>query len=315
MIRWGFLGAGYVASRAMAPAVHEAQGAILQAVASRDAQRSAALEPQTVSATYDVLLNDPEIDAVYISLTNAQHYHWVLAALRAGKHVLCEKPLGVNASDVSAMQAEAEGRGLLLVEAAWVRWHPRFQRFLEIVSSGILGPISTIDSAFTFQHADPNNYRWFPEWGGGALLDVGCYQAHVWSALTDDGDDVVVNSVERVVDSHGVDATTIARAHIGRSIEARMECSFVAAPVQRLSVANADHHLAMGRGEAFTSWREPTSLTIDGRVETFPAVDAFVIMVEQVSARIRGEESWIVPLEDSLSVARILDLIAAHRVA
>ncbi|MFM8482023.1 MAG: Gfo/Idh/MocA family protein, partial [Actinomycetota bacterium] len=96
MIRWGFLGAGYVASRAMAPAVHAARGAVLQAVASRDPQRSASLEPRVVVGDYAQLLDAPDVDAVYISLTNTQHHEWVVAALQAGKHVLCEKPLGVS---------------------------------------------------------------------------------------------------------------------------------------------------------------------------------------------------------------------------
>ena len=97
-VRWGFIGAGYVASRAMAPAVHATPNASLFAVASRNQDRSATLEPQVVHRSYQDLINDPMVDAVYISLTNAQHKEWVLAALNAGKHVLCEKPLAMNAS-------------------------------------------------------------------------------------------------------------------------------------------------------------------------------------------------------------------------
>ena len=97
-VNWGFLGAGFVASRGLAPAVHTSRGAHLYAVASRDEQRSATLEPERVHATYDDLLADERVDAVYISLSNSQHIEWVTKSLEAGKHVLCEKPLGLDAA-------------------------------------------------------------------------------------------------------------------------------------------------------------------------------------------------------------------------
>lgn len=311
MIRWGFLGAGYVASRAMAPAVHAARGAVLQAVASRDRQRSASLEPRAVAGDYAQLLDDPDIDAVYISLTNTQHRQWVVAALQAGKHVLCEKPLGVSAADVAAMAREAERHDRLLVEATWVRWHPRLRRLIDIARSGELGAIRTIDSAFTFENSEPDNYRWSPTWGGGALLDVGCYQAQVWTAITGTDVPVAVERVERHLSASGVDATTEAEVRIGAQITARLECSFERPPTQCLVVVGDDHRLEMFQGEAFTSWREGSSLRIDDTIETFEPVDAFVAMVEAVSARLDGDDSWVVPIAESLRTAQILDAIAS----
>lgn len=311
MIRWGFLGAGYVASRAMAPAVHASRGAVLQAVASRDPQRSASLEPRVVVGDYAQLLEAPDVDAVYISLTNTQHLKWVVAALRAGKHVLCEKPLGVSADDVAAMARAAEHHDRLLVEAAWVRWHPRMRRLVDIARSGDLGALRVIDSAFTFQIADPDNYRWSPTWGGGALLDVGCYQVHVWTAVTGTDVPVTVERVERRLSASGVDATTEAEVRIGARIAARLECSFERPPVQRLVVVGDDQRLEMLDGEAFTSWREASSLRIGDTIETFEPVDAFVAMVEAVSARIGGDDSWVVPITESLRTAQVLDDIAS----
>lgn len=309
-VRWGFLGAGYVASRAMAPAVHAARGAELHSVASRDGVRSAALEPRTVAAHYEALLDDPDIDAVYVSLTNTQHREWVVAALRAGKHVLCEKPLGVTAADVTIMGEEADRNQRLLVEATWIRWHPRFRRLVELATSGALGQIQSIESAFTFENSDPDNYRWQPQWGGGALLDVGCYQAHLWSAVAGHDAPVVVSSVERDMSATGVDATTVAAATLGSGIQARMECSFVRPPRQRIDVTGSEHRLRTAEGEAFTSWRELSTLQIDDVTESFPEVDAFVVMVEEVSARIETGEGWIPPFDDTLAAARMLDAIA-----
>ena len=106
-VNWGFLGAGYVASRGLAPAVHASRGANLYAVASRDEQRSATLEPERIHATYKDLLADEHVDAVYISLSNSQHRERVTKSLEAGKHVLCEKPLGLNAQETEEMFATA----------------------------------------------------------------------------------------------------------------------------------------------------------------------------------------------------------------
>lgn len=315
MIRWGFLGAGYVASRAMAPAVHAAGNAVLHSVASRDQKRSSALQPLVVAGGYAELLDDPAVDVVYIGLANSQHLDWVMAALQAGKHVLCEKPLGICAADVAMMAEAARRHDRILVEGTWIRWHPRFRRFVDIASSGALGSLRTIESAFTFVNAEPDNYRWSPSWGGGALLDVGCYQTHVWTAMMGPEFPVSVERVTREMSASGVDATTEADVQLDDRIAARLECSFTRAPMQRLSVGGDDHLLSMADGEAFTSWREPSSLRIDDRVETFPAVDAFTLMVEAVSARIRGDDSWVVPIEETLHVSRILDAIAAHPAA
>jgi predicted dehydrogenase len=149
-VNWGFLGAGFVASRGLAPAVHAAGGAHLYAVASRDEARSATLEPERVHASYDALLADEHVDAVYISLSNSQHIEWVTKSLEAGKHVLCEKPLGLDAAETEAMFDCATRNGRLLIEAVWGRWHPRFARMVQLVSSGAIGDIEHIETAFTF---------------------------------------------------------------------------------------------------------------------------------------------------------------------
>ena len=171
-VNWGFLGAGFVASRGLAPAVHASRGADLYAVASRDEQRSATLEPQKVHASYDELLADERVDAVYISLSNSQHIEWVTKSLEAGKHVLCEKPLGLNAVETAAMFDVATRNRRLLIEAVWGRWHPRFARIVDLVTTGSIGEIQHIETAFTFTSEMTDNYRLSPSMGGGALLDV-----------------------------------------------------------------------------------------------------------------------------------------------
>lgn len=308
-VRWGFIGAGYVASRAMAPAVHAASEASLHAVASRDAKRSAELEPKVVHDSYRALIEDPNVDAVYISLTNVQHKEWVVAALEAGKHVLCEKPLALNADEVRTMQAAAKRQQRLLVEAVWTRWQPRMKRMAEVVQRGDLGDLRSISTAFTFQGDLTDNYRSHPEMGGGALLDVGCYQAHLWLMLLGESVDFSVENVDVVTGPTGIDLTTSAQVTLNFSTRADALCSFDIAPQQRINVTGSAASMRTGDGEAFTLWKQDATLLIGENVEKFPPDDAFALMVEDVSAAIRGERADLFPASSSLRVAEVLDSI------
>jgi predicted dehydrogenase len=308
-VRWGFIGAGYVASRAMAPAVHAASGAELYAVASRDNSRSAELEPTIVHDSYRTLIEDPNIDAVYISLTNVQHKEWVITALEAGKHVLCEKPLALNAEEVRSMNAVAERHQCLLVEAVWTRWQPRMKRMAQVIQRGDLGDVQSISSAFTFKGDLTGNYRSDPTMGGGALLDVGCYQAHLWMMLLGETIDYSIETVERTDGPTGIDLTTSVQTTLNGSIRADALCSFDMAPEQRISVTGSTVAMRTGDGEAFTLWKQDATLIIGDTVETFAPDDAFSLMVQDVSAAIRGEDSSVFPSKSSLQVAEILDSI------
>ena len=311
-VNWGFLGAGYVASRGLAPAVHASRGAHLYAVASRDEQRSATLEPERVHATYNDLLADERVDAVYISLSNSQHLEWVTKSLEAGKHVLCEKPLGLNATETEAMFATASQSGQLLVEAVWGRWHPRFSRMVEVVASGAIGNIEHIETAFTFTSEMTDNYRLNPLMGGGALLDVGCYQAHAWVALTNGATGLEIKDLSRVIGPTGVDLTTDVSVHINGSITAHSVSSFALPSQQQFIVQGSNGSMHTGVGESFTTWNEASTLHINDVVEEFAVTNAFVEMVENVSRVIEGDVGLIVPSADSIRVAHILDSIAQH---
>ena len=312
-VNWGFLGAGYVASRGLAPAVHASRGANLYAVASRDEQRSATLEPERVHATYEDLLADEHVYAVYISLSNSQHLEWVTKSLEARKHVLCEKPLGLNATETEAMFDCASQSGRLLVEAVWGRWHPRFSRMVEVVASGAIGNIQHIETAFTFTSDMTDNYRLNPLMGGGALLDVGCYQAHAWVALANGANDVAIDELSSTIGPTGVDLTTDVSVRINNSITAHSVSSFALPSQQQFIVQGSSGSMHTGVGESFTTWNEASALHINDVVEEFAVTNAFVEMIENVSRVIEGEEGWIVPSADSIRVAHILDSIARHQ--
>jgi predicted dehydrogenase len=264
-----------------------------------------------VHATYDDLLADERVDAVYISLSNSQHLEWVTKSLEAGKHVLCEKPLGLNAIETAAMFDVAARNGRLLIEAVWGRWHPRFSRMVELVSSGKIGDIEHIETAFTFTSEMTDNYRLSPSMGGGALLDVGCYQAHAWVALTNGASDFSITELARTVGPTGIDLTTDVNVRINHSITAHAVSSFALPGKQQFIVRGTLGQISTVAGESFTTWNEASSLLINAVPEEFPVANAFVEMVENVSRVIEGETGWFVSSADSIRVAQILDTIAA----
>ena len=310
-MNWGFLGAGFVASRGLAPAVHASRGAHLYAVASRDEQRSATLEPEKVHASYDDLLADERVDAVYISLPNSQHIEWVTKSLEAGKNVLCEKPLGLNAVETVEMFDVAARNGRLLIEAVWGRWHPRFARMVDLVTNGEIGDIQHIETAFTFTSEMTDNYRLSPSMGGGALLDVGCYQAHAWVALTNGAPDFSITELARTVGPTGIDLTTDVNVRINNNITAHAVSSFALPSNQQFMIRGSEGQISTAAGESFTTWNEASSLLVNDVLEEFTITNAFVEMVENVSRLIDGEDGWIVSAADSIRVAQILDTIAA----
>jgi predicted dehydrogenase len=178
-VRWGIMSvSGHYALRVHEPLARLPEARIA-AVASRGAERAASAAARLGIArsygSYDELLADREVEAVYIPLPNHLHAEWAIAALEAGKHVLCEKPLAMDASQARAMAAKAKAKGLLLMEAFMYRFHPQWVRAREIVASGELGSIRAIQSWFSYSNADPANIRNKTETGGGALYDIGCY--------------------------------------------------------------------------------------------------------------------------------------------
>jgi len=310
-IKWGFLGASWVASTALVPAVSAASNATLFAVASRDPERSQKLNPTKVHATYEDLIADPDVDAVYISLANHLHLEWAVKALNSGKHVLCEKPLATSHAEAKLMADAAVANDKLLVEAVWTRWHPRFERMVELVRRGDIGQVTNIDSAFTFTTTFTENYRLVPEMGGGSLLDVGPYQAHVWSALAPKDAELKIESVLANLGPTGIDLTTQVSATLNDSVAVSALTSFEQDEKQSLVVSGEIASLEFPQGQAFTSWKEASSIKIGDHVENFAPVDPFTLMIEAVGNRINGEPVWLPSLRESLWVMDVLDKIKA----
>jgi predicted dehydrogenase len=184
-LRWGVMGTAKVARNRVIPAFAEAPNCELVAIASRDYEKARLLadlyQVPYAYGSYEALLADPTIDTIYLPLPNSLHAHWASAALRAGKNVLCEKPLACNADEARMLMEVAQETGRHLQEALAIFGHPQWQAVRAILDSGKLGDLRAIHSQFSFHNEDPDNIRNAPSLGGGGLLDLGCYSVAIMS--------------------------------------------------------------------------------------------------------------------------------------
>lgn len=186
-LNWGVLSTANIGKKAVNPAIQASSNGELLAVASRDENRARAFAQEAgiphAYGSYEALLESPEIDAIYNPLPNSLHKEWTIRAAEKGKHILCEKPMALNASECREMEASATANGVKLLEAFMYRFHPRTERVLEMVREGEIGEIKQIRSSFTFPLDRPEDIRWDPDLGGGALMDVGCYCVNISRSL------------------------------------------------------------------------------------------------------------------------------------
>ncbi|HET7465257.1 MAG TPA: Gfo/Idh/MocA family oxidoreductase [Candidatus Dormibacteraeota bacterium] len=290
---WGVLGAAWIAGRAVLPAITKSRNGRLVAIASRDPERARSMAQRhsipKVARDYDEVLADPEVMAVYIPLVNSLHREWTLRALAAGKHVLCEKPLGMNAREAEEMAAAARRSGLLLMEAFMYRFHPRMAEFID----GLRGderPLH-VQASFGFPLTDTANYRMKADLGGGALLDVGCYTASVARWLLGEPDTVLARAhLDRAT---GVDMSVSALLHFAEGGTASLWCSFESAEEQGLTAVTRKGTYNLER--PFTAWQDPH--------------DPYQLMVESFADSVMRGLEPAVTLDESIANMRVLDWI------
>lgn len=182
-VRWGVLGCADIAVRKVIPGMRQSSLSRVDAIASRSLDKATAVAHELgiprAHGTYEALLEDPAVEAVYIPLPNHLHAEWTLAAAAAGKHVLCEKPLAMNSNEARAMIEGCNAAGVKLMEAFMYRLHPLWVEVRRLVGSGLIGDLLAVQSFFSYRNVDPDNIRNIPAYGGGALMDVGCYPVNV----------------------------------------------------------------------------------------------------------------------------------------
>ena len=281
------LGAAGIAAGAVLPAIAASKNGRVVAIASRDPVRARTLAKvypgAKVPASYDALLADPEVDAVYIPLVNSVHKEWTLLALAADKHVLCEKPLAMNASEAEEMAAGAESAGKLLMEAFMYRFHPRTRRFIE----GLKNPMY-VQASFGFTVKVASDFRLQADLGGGALLDVGCYGVSVARWILGEPSQVLARSHM----AGGVDLTTSALLQFPGGKTAAVWASFESPEEQSLTVVARDDVHRLNR--PFSSREE---------------VDEYRVMVESFADSILMDRPAAIPLTESITNMKVLDRI------
>jgi D-xylose 1-dehydrogenase (NADP+, D-xylono-1,5-lactone-forming) len=319
MVRWGVLGTAQIAKVCVIPAILKSKNGVLQAIASRTLAKAQALvEKHRQGVAYEgyaALLEDPEIDAVYIPLPNQLHKEWTIKALGAGKHVLVEKPFAMNAGEAEAMAEAAQRHDRRLMEAFMYRFHPRSERIKQLVEEGALGKISLIRSAFTFPvKRDGSNERLFlPEVGGGSLWDVGCYGVSVARWLLSEEPTAVSAQADYSVE--GVDTNFIGTLRFPSGALAVVESSFTAALQQTFSIMGENGAIELPH-DAFIPWEKDASFTLrgandeQGQIVTVPGADEYQLMIEHFTDAVQGHTQLAISPRDSVNQMRILDALA-----
>jgi predicted dehydrogenase len=316
VLNWGILGGSNFAANLMGPAIHAARGARLAGLATsslQKAERFTAFAPDCrVHTEYEALLAAPEIDAVYIPLPNHLHVEWSMKAIAAGKHVLCEKPMTMQADEFDALIAAREASGLLVAEAYMIVHHPQFQKAHEVVQSGALGRLRHVGAVFSYFNDDAENIRNQASAGGGGLPDIGVYTFGAARFVTGQEPDRVTHA--KIDFEDGVDTFAQMSAEFP-DFSYSATVSMRAFPRQEVVFHGEKGILRMtcpfnaGVHDQATLVLE----TSDKRVEKlrFPGVDQYVLQVEAFGDTVRGGAPYACPLEFSRGTQRMIDMTYA----
>jgi predicted dehydrogenase len=316
-VRWGILGAANFAFEQMAPAILLAQGADLVALATSDPAKAArfqSIAPRLViHPTYEALLADPGIDAVYIPLPNHLHVEWALKAIAAGKHVLVEKPLGMKASDFDPVIAARDAARLVVAEAYMIVHHPQFIRARELVQGGAIGTLKHVDAVFTYNNADaPENIRNKAEAGGGGLPDIGVYTF----------------GSTRFVTGKEPERVTYARVDFERGVDVFVQMAaefpgFTYSAVVSMRLFGRQQVVFHGDKGVLTltcpfnaNVFDLAQITVETagmqvRTERFPGINHYVLQVENFCRSVSDGAAYPCPLEFSRGTQAMIDMVFA----
>ena len=321
-VRWGVLGAADIAIAKVIPAVNQTELSRVDAIASRTLDRArdtaTRLGIPKWYGSYQELLDAPDIEAVYIPLPNHLHVEWSLAAAAAGKHVLCEKPLALTSSDAGRMIEACESAGVKLMEAFMYRLHPMWDEVRRLVGEGVIGDLVAIQAFFSYYNVDPADIRNIPEFGGGALYDIGCYPVNVARMLFGSDPTDVKASIRRDRD-FGTDVVTSAVLDFdGR--HATFTCSTQMESDQRVAIQGTKGRLVIEIPFNIPPDRPTRILRYSGgvppvepglEVYEIPAADQYGIQMDAFSRSVRENSPVPTPPEDAIGNLVLIERIFA----
>lgn len=318
-VKWGVLGAASIAVRKVIPGMQQGEYCDVAAIASRDLSKARAaaalLEIGKAYGSYEELLGDPEIEAIYNPLPNHLHVPWSIKAMEAGKHVLCEKPIALNAAEARTLLPVRDRAGVKIGEAFMVKTHPQWLRTRELIREGRIGELRAIVGVFSYFNRDAKNVRNKPEWGGGGLMDIGCYPMTM-SRFMYGAEPLRVSGVLERDPEFGTDRLASAIMEFSGG-HAAFTCSTQMVPYQRMQFLGTK-----GRIEIEIPFNAPptkaTRIFVDDgsdvggagiKVETIPACDQYTIQGDFFSQAILEDREVPVPLEDAIANMAVIDAI------
>lgn len=318
-LRWGILGTARIARTQVIPAMQQSGNHRIVAIASRDEDRGAeaarSLAIPRSYGSYEALLSDPDVDVVYNALPNHLHVPWSIKAVDAGKHVLCEKPVALNAAEARILLDAQRRTGKQVAEAFMVRSHPQWLKARELVSTGRIGELSLITGHFSYNRRDPSDVRSRVEYGGGVLLDIGCYPIMLSRWLFQSEPVSVIALIERDPELH-VDRLTSGLLRFPNG-QAAFTCAGQLALHQSMQLYGTK-----GRIQVEIPFNPPHDLPSrvmvdDGRDLTgggvsiieLPAVNQFLLQADRFADAIHGRGGVPMSLEDSVANMAVIDAL------
>lgn len=321
-VTWGVLSTAKIGMEKVTPALMRSQWCDVQAIASRSLPNAQAAADKLgipkAYGSYEELLADPSIEAIYNPLPNDLHVPMTLAAARAGKHVLCEKPIALNANEAAQLR-EVAGK-VHIMEAFMVRFHPQWLRTRELVQSGALGEVRTVQAWFSYFNRSADNIRNKPGTGGGALFDIGCYPI-VAGRFLFGAEPVRVMALTDMDPDFGVDRTFSALLDFGGGRHLDFTVSTQSASYQRVHVMGTEKRVEIEIPFNAPQGQATRILVDDGKllggasavVETIAACDQYSLEGDAFSLAIRGEQPLLYGVEDAIQNMRIIDALFASQ--
>ena len=312
-VRWGILGCARIARLQVVPAILRCPNSMLQAVASRDVAKLTEFRSLfgdfIEHASYEALIENPSVDAIYLPLPNSLHREWAIRAMRAGKHVLCEKPLALNTGEAEEMIRTSRECGVLLMEAFMYRYTERMGKVSDVLKSGVLGQIRSINSTFRFFLDRKNTIKEQPELGGGAMYDVGCYPLNLIGLVTQTEPVSIAVECDK---SHGVDINLSAALRYADGLIATLHCGFNAFERNYSEIVGTEGALLVPDTFLDTPGQITLLTTRGSESIAVAASDRYGEEIRDFSAAIQERKDPKLCLEESLRNMRILDHIQAQ---
>ncbi|MGB4596292.1 MAG: Gfo/Idh/MocA family oxidoreductase [Anaerolineaceae bacterium] len=314
-LNWGIMSTAHIAEKAVIPAIRLVKNNQVVAVASRDLNRAttfaAKLEIPKAYGSYQELLQDPKVQAVYIPLPNSDHKEWTLRALEAGKHVLVEKSFALNADEAQEMVSSALEHGLVLMENFMYRYNSRISKIIEMVRRGDLGKLKMIQSSFSWNLTNPDDIRLSADLGGGTLLDLGTYCVNFHRQLA--GREPVAVSCRTYQGNTTVDLQAVGSLSFGEQLETQFFTSFAAAGQQSTRIVGTEGVLELPRTFNNGGSKTEAFLTKDNVTKrlSFRAENDYKSLLEHFYHVAISRESPRFPLADAVNNMLVLEKLAS----